>query len=257
MAKKTTGAAAFTAAPPRQNYCRELYLRSEDMLTGTSEKESWQQCEQRLVGQLDLLLAFTEKVCGLLQLKPASKATKRKASCRLTVRGDQSYDLVATPFGRSRGLGENDSLTVELYQNFCTEANGEKRARARVLTVRVLPRVFGRLGGNPDLDPRLELHRCYRDRFAEHLGQLTRLATHWLKDPLQPIGGVADHCCICGRILTDATSRARGIGPECILWSGGFLLAGNLADRKDGKFIPVEPDVEAFEEFRDIPPLSV
>jgi hypothetical protein len=32
-----------------------------------------------------------------------------------------------------------------------------------------------------------------------------------------------DHCCICGRGLTDEVSRSRGIGPECvhkIQWGG-------------------------------------
>jgi hypothetical protein len=37
-----------------------------------------------------------------------------------------------------------------------------------------------------------------------------------------------DHCCICGRGLTDEVSRSRGIGPECvhkIPWVG-FALEG-------------------------------
>jgi hypothetical protein len=39
-----------------------------------------------------------------------------------------------------------------------------------------------------------------------------------------------DHCCICGRVLTDELSRSRGIGPECIHkteW-GAFLNAQSL-----------------------------
>jgi len=38
----------------------------------------------------------------------------------------------------------------------------------------------------------------------------------FLADPAAVFARSADNCCICGRRLTDDTSRTRGIGPECI-----------------------------------------
>lgn len=37
-----------------------------------------------------------------------------------------------------------------------------------------------------------------------------------LDDPAAAFAEQSDHCCCCGKALTDVTSRLRGIGPECI-----------------------------------------
>lgn len=37
-----------------------------------------------------------------------------------------------------------------------------------------------------------------------------------LTDPMTAFSRQADHCCLCGRGLSDVVSRTRGIGPECI-----------------------------------------
>ena len=41
-----------------------------------------------------------------------------------------------------------------------------------------------------------------------------------LADPGKTFARQQDHCCCCGRGLTDITSRLRGIGPECIRYFG-------------------------------------
>ena len=47
----------------------------------------------------------------------------------------------------------------------------------------------------------------------------------FLADPAQVFAQASDHCCICGRSLTDPVSRGRGIGPECLGRANGFREA--------------------------------
>ena len=41
-----------------------------------------------------------------------------------------------------------------------------------------------------------------------------------LADPMKTFAQQQDHCCCCGKSLTDIISRLRGIGPECIRYFG-------------------------------------
>lgn len=52
----------------------------------------------------------------------------------------------------------------------------------------------------------------------EHLRLVADAAHAFLLDPMATFaaGGQADHCCSCGKPLSDEVSRTRGIGPECV-----------------------------------------
>jgi hypothetical protein len=62
--------------------------------------------------------------------------------------------------------------------------------------------------------------RMGRHRFnlsqADPLATLVQLLRDWRENPRAVLARSTDHCCVCGRVLTDPVSRGRGIGPECI-----------------------------------------
>jgi hypothetical protein len=49
------------------------------------------------------------------------------------------------------------------------------------------------------------------------LGRLLQVVRTFVKDPQRVFSGGQDFCGICGRRLTDAASRTRGIGPESLV----------------------------------------
>jgi hypothetical protein len=48
------------------------------------------------------------------------------------------------------------------------------------------------------------------------LTTLVQLLRDWRENPGAVLARSTDHCCCCGRVLTEPVSRGRGIGPECI-----------------------------------------
>jgi hypothetical protein len=63
--------------------------------------------------------------------------------------------------------------------------------------------------------------RIRRQRFVSSqvdaaLTTLVQLLHDWRQNPGAVLARSTDHCCICGRVLTDPISRAHGIGPECV-----------------------------------------
>lgn len=65
------------------------------------------------------------------------------------------------------------------------------------------------------------------DKNIRHLRIIVDTAHRLLMDPATVFSeaGQIGRCICCRRVLTDATSRTRGIGPECIQWFGAFLDA--------------------------------
>jgi len=55
-----------------------------------------------------------------------------------------------------------------------------------------------------------------QDRNISELSALVELAEQFRLDPFAVMKQNPNHCCCCGKALTDAVSRARGIGPECL-----------------------------------------
>jgi hypothetical protein len=50
----------------------------------------------------------------------------------------------------------------------------------------------------------------------EALRRLIGLVQEFVATPTKTFARSSDHCCLCGKPLTDELSRARGIGPECL-----------------------------------------
>jgi hypothetical protein len=65
---------------------------------------------------------------------------------------------------------------------------------------------------------------------AESMARAAAVAADFLVDPFATFSRSSDHCCICRRVLKDALSRARGIGPECLRYMDVFrrMVEGQL-----------------------------
>jgi hypothetical protein len=72
---------------------------------------------------------------------------------------------------------------------------------------------------------------------AEDARRIVDTIREFLDDSRAVLARGCDHCCICGRGLTDELSRSRGIGPECI--QRGDVVAA-LVGPEASKFIVPE-----------------
>jgi hypothetical protein len=67
---------------------------------------------------------------------------------------------------------------------------------------------------------------CWSKYSYEHgpaaLSRLMQTADEFIDDPFQVFRRSLDFCCLCHKTLTDAVSRARGIGPECLRHLSSF-----------------------------------
>jgi hypothetical protein len=100
---------------------------------------------------------------------------------------------------------------------------------------------------------RLGRHRFCFPQADAALTTLVQLLRDWRQNPGAVLARSTDHCCVCGRVLTDPISRGHGIGPECVRYLPrqlGVLMAW-AAEAKDGamagKFQPpvAEPALAA------------
>jgi len=95
------------------------------------------------------------------------------------------------------------SQTIELIKQEQTERKGEQFFRP-----------VKRLGISLS-DKGNHMTRWYRNTLADDALQLLTGIERFLQHPNQQMEGMS-HCAVCGRVLSDGQSRARGVGPECI-----------------------------------------
>jgi len=56
----------------------------------------------------------------------------------------------------------------------------------------------------------------YHKASPDALNKFAELVDTFVRSPEKVFEASKDHCCFCGRKLTDQLSRCRGIGPECL-----------------------------------------
>src|SRR5262249_43717595 len=64
---------------------------------------------------------------------------------------------------------------------------------------------------------------------ADDARRIIQTIRDFLDDSRAVLARSSDHCCVCGRGLTDELSRSRGIGPEC--FKRANIMAILAADR--------------------------
>jgi hypothetical protein len=121
-------------------------------------------------------------------------------SLRLICGTDPPMKLIVRPAWPPLNL---DRIHCELLQQRGTTHEGEAvRQYDLMLTLRCTPqhREVGRM----------------RTSAVKNVRTVITTIEAFLRDPIGMLARSHDHCCCCGRRLTDELSRARGIGPECI-----------------------------------------
>lgn len=133
----------------------------------------------------------------------ADKPYRRKPPHSLRLRIDDRHRLTVNPHWMSHAKTLN---TSRFKCEFLESTFYEKYQKWQ--TVRVLTFVTTCDGAT--------LTRWYRQRVEQDQHTVNLLLAEFVADPQKVLARDSDHCAICGRTLTDGTSRGRGIGPECV-----------------------------------------
>jgi hypothetical protein len=177
------------------------------------------------------LQTFREKVATLFRamLEDAEEPFKRRppVSLRLICQGEPPAKLIVHPGWNSVAKTINlDWAKCELLQETLKIAKGE---RARMFGKQVS---FGISTERPS-----SVGSMYRTAETD-VSRAIEVMREFLDDHAAVFARSHDHCCCCGRALTDELSRSRGIGPECI------KIIPGVAFRDRGQSVLVIPEPE-------------
>jgi hypothetical protein len=160
-----------------------------------------------------LLEAFRHRLAALFEAmredKKDEEPFKRRPniSLRLIASGDPPAKVITVPHARHDRTGGYLvpwHHTVELLEKEIVKVKGQDAEQYR----RKL--AFN----NSDLPPMPGT--IYKSAVSD-VRRIIATIRDFLDDSRSVLARGCDHCCICGRSLTDELSRSRGIGPECIL----------------------------------------
>jgi Family of unknown function (DUF6011) len=171
-----------------------------------------------LQNNADLLERFRDTVAGLFAVMAEGRAFKRRPniSLRLIADGGPPAKLVTVPlWSRFKKEVNCQALRCELLKEQDVQTPGgpaKNRDQCAAFSVPV--------GGKT----RANLI-CLRTGVEDYARVLSTIR-NFLDDRRGVLARSHDHCCICGRALTDGMSMARGIGPECIKWVGRVAFLG-------------------------------
>jgi hypothetical protein len=175
--------------------------------------------EEVLDDNFSTVWAFRNKAAAMFKamLEDKEQPFKRRppVSLRLICAGDPPAKLIVHP-GWNNHLKTvlADRTDCELLEEQPTTGfiaeNGEKkeveaRQFIRRLTMHVSPK--------PEA-PLTPYH--YHSTAAKDAARIIEVMRDFLRDHRAVFARSHDHCCVCGRGLSDELSRSRGIGPECI-----------------------------------------
>jgi hypothetical protein len=174
------------------------------------------------------------------------------------------YERRRPPLGlRILALGE-PAARVALYPHWLNNhglmelVRGKVHVEFLVMTLRYSGKLVPvkRLGfalGNGE--PRID--RYYPKSISEDLGRMLEAVVAFVSDPLAAFRRSSNHCCICGKPLTDGTSRSRGIGPECLSKTTFFRGSEEHWDAQlEAESVHMVPEPAPLEELEDVPQLT-
>lgn len=134
----------------------------------------------------------------------------RKPSIALRLHGsDPAYRLCVSPyFNHYSKQVVPHRLNLELIHEVPV---GELFKATKRLTIELID-------GQPSS------RRWFRDSCIDDAQRVTEIVNAFVRDPADVLRNCLGRCAICGRKLSDGTSRARGVGPECVeLWDMFFI----------------------------------
>jgi hypothetical protein len=139
-------------------------------------------------------------------------------SLRLVVEGAPAAKVVVAPaWQKSSGtLRRTGAMGFELFVEQAVKVDGTEALRKhRRAALRYLP---GNVSGD------WHIGRVYYSSGRADVARVLATLRAFVEDPRALLARSHDSCCICGRLLTDGVSMARGIGPECVKFSGQLLF---------------------------------
>jgi hypothetical protein len=222
----------------REKHARE---RAEEAQARESAKEKtrreWAEirsaADDALRENAPILEAFRRRVTALFEAMRDGKEEpfKRRPniSLRLIALGDPRAKVNTLPHvrhDRTGGYLIPQNHTIELMEKKAVRVEDKDAEQLRCKLA------FNNTGDVP------KVGSMYKSA-VEDVRRIVATIRDFLDDSRAVLARDCDHCCICGRHLTDEVSRSRGIGPECILKTDVVaVLAGDAED-----FILPEPVV--------------
>jgi hypothetical protein len=180
------------------------------------EQEYW--AEQRARSQvladqsLALFQTFHEVTTAYFTEEVAGQTFERKPhiSITLVTLGEPRAKIAIRPCWQTT-YGEKKTLSLlpdRVHIELLVERLEWKNSEQIVATHKDLELVLYKT--------KVSMGRYYPNRVEECIGRVVETMTAFMIDPEPVLARSCDHCCVCGRGLTDETSRSRGIGPECL-----------------------------------------
>jgi hypothetical protein len=186
-------------------------------------REEWAEirsaAQDVLKADMGVLEAFKDRLTGVFLamrdslVEDGKEPFKRRphASLRLIARGEPLAKVIALPHVRYDATGGYlvpTHHTIELLELRIRKAGkgGEGEDVAQ----------FPKKLNFADDGPRaFRLGSIYKSA-PDDVRRVVETIREFMDDARAVLARGCDHCCICGRGLTDELSRSRGIGPECI-----------------------------------------
>jgi hypothetical protein len=183
----------------------------------------WADIHAAIEAQADVLGRFVWRAGqffdACIEAKGDGPFTRRpNVSLRLVAEGVPAAKVVVAPawvkdFGRLRRTG---GMSFELFVEQAVKVDGaDALKKQRRAALRYRP---GSDGGY------WHIGRVYYSSGREDVARVLSTLRAFVEDPRALLARSHDSCCICGRLLTDGVSMARGIGPECVKFSGQLLF---------------------------------
>jgi uncharacterized protein (TIGR02996 family) len=175
--------------------------------------------EVLLADNAGLLESFRVSLTTLFA--PLEVAARRRAagpfrrrppiSLRLIVEGEPPAKLVVLPHATVSGRRGQRTVRLDCARMDCELVDTGSALKSYV-----------RLGVS--LSPcAAHLGRRYWQTATQDVQRVVETVRDFVTDRRKVLARSQDHCCICGRGLTDELSRGRGIGPECVQRCHHFL----------------------------------
>jgi hypothetical protein len=221
------------------------------MMITTERQADWTAiraaADRTLEENAPLLQSFRSKVASLfrIMLEDSKPPFKRKPpiSLRLICDGDPPAKLIVHPqWDRYDKTTNPEFVCCELLQERFRTVGGQRVKQ------------FGeQLAFNIGDKPQYLNHRP-RVGLMYETGELDarraiKIIREFVDDHRVVFARSHDHCCICGKGLTDELSRSRGIGPECIKKIPHFVFLatdGNqlVKPEDEARFAPPIPETQ-------------
>ena len=173
----------------------------------------WQEIESQFTSLLNSKESFDEffeLARQLFEARAQSYTGTRKPPINLRLLShDGNYRVCISPSWDSRFYQIGSKIRIEVMRQELLDTGLYHFRKAMTVMVS---------------ESTLKLCSVYSKHLVNATDAMASVFTEFIKDPESVLARDSNHCACCGRALTDGTSRARGVGPECVthLWMFGF-----------------------------------